>query len=155
MSFRGHADCFLLLPWVWFTPNSFKIYKQWKRNTVSVSWRVLLRISFKKFMWEKTIRRFYTTIIKHQKNLILCKSFFAEKRNGFHLWTPIIALYGSVCLFRVSEVKITISKQTFCVNWGHKRKLAEGAKGHTPIFQRNIVKERVQHWHTCIKLDGD
>lgn len=43
-----------------------------------------------------------------------------------------------VSLSQTPEAKLSCSREQFGVNWGQKRRFAEGATGDTAIFQRKM-----------------
>lgn len=69
----------------------------------------------------RTFHGLCTTII----NLSFCNSSL-PKLNECHRQSAILIWYGPVWHFPVPETKITIYRKASWVNWGHKKKFAEG-----------------------------
>lgn len=106
--------------------NRHESYEELKR------WRYLLSPLWLIFwVWDSSPHDWFR---KSKFRPIVVQEFFGQKHNECHRPSTILTWYAAVWHFHVPKAKITTSRKTFWVNWGHKRKFTEGV----PICPRKM-----------------
>ena len=98
------------------------LYKMKKLNN-EFTWNLVFPMKYE-------ARRRETTIMPRHIPAWLWLNFLLNMKQK-SLLTTVFARFGFLGLFPVSETQISTPENAPWVSWGHKKKFAEGTKGHT------------------------